>query len=491
MDTSEQGQNGIGPRGDDGDNGGIGEFEPVWLPMLQAILGDMGSPPGRAKVVRTESVLEQHGRDFTYHAPHLPHAVVYPESAVEVQTIVQFAADHDIPLVPFGVGSSLEGHVIPIKGGISLDMSRMNRILEFRPGDFIVRVEPGVTRSQLNEAMQSSGLFFPVDPGADATIGGMTATNASGTNAVRYGAMRDNVKGLEVVLADGRLVRTGGMAVKSSAGYNLTGLFVGSEGTLGVITSITLKLQGIPETTVAARAVFPDIDAAGRAAVSIVGAVAIGRVELVDKLTIAAVNAYKGTHYEAQPTLFLEFAGSKVSVNQDVDLARELCFLEGCGQFLFESDSKARAQLWEARHSAAIALMARNPGKKMMTTDVCVPITELPGALFHARETMERYGFEGSILGHVGDGNYHAGFTIDPNNEKDLRALEAVNSEIVTYALAKGGTCTGEHGLGLGKGKYLEQEFGDEAVVLMRQLKQLLDPVGIMNPGKGVDFLNR
>ncbi|KPV42469.1 FAD-binding oxidoreductase [Alicyclobacillus ferrooxydans] len=457
----------------------------------------LGGEPGRSsaprapKVVRTQSVLEQHGRDFTYHEPHLPHAVVYPESTAEVSLIVRFAADHDIPIVPFGVGSSLEGHIIPIKGGISLDMSRMNRIVEFRPNDFVVRVEPGVTRSQLNEAIQPLGLFFPVDPGADATLGGMAATNASGTNAVRYGAMRENVKGLEVVLADGRIVKTGGMAVKSSAGYNLTGMFVGSEGTLGIFTSITLKLHPIPESIVAARAVFPDIDAAGRAAVSIVGAVPIGRIELVDPLTIAAVNIYKGTHYEEKPTLFLEFSGSVLSVGRDIEIARELCEDEGCESLQMESDSKARAQLWEARHSAAMALMAMNPGKKMMTTDVCVPITELPGALRHARETMTRYGFEGSILGHVGDGNYHAGFTVDPDHLEDMERLEAVNSEIVRYALNRGGTCTGEHGLGLGKGKYLEQEFGSEAVVLMRQLKQTLDPMGILNPGKGVDFLNR
>jgi len=454
-----------------------------WFSGLQALL------KGQGQVVRTESVLSQHGRDFTYHKPELPDAVVYPESTDDVVAVLCFANERWIPVVPFGAGSSLEGHVIPVAGGISLDMTRMNKILEFRPGDFVARVQPGVTLTQLNAELQSHGVFFPVDPGADATIGGMTATNASGTNAVRYGAMRDAVRGLKVVLADGRIIKTGGMAVKSSAGYNLTSLFVGSEGTLGVFTEITLKLHGIPESIVAARAVFSDIDSAGRAATAMVGSgMSVGRVELVDATTVAAVNSYKGTAYEEQPTLFLEFSGSQASVAHDVHSAREFCLSEHCQAFLFESDSTARARLWEARHQAAIALMAQEPGKRMMVTDVCVPITDLPLALKHARETIAAHGLNGTILGHVGDGNYHAGFMVNPDDDKDITRLQQVNQEIVSYALKRGGTSTGEHGLGLGKGRYLLDEFGTEAVNLMRNIKGLMDPNGIMNPRKGVDF---
>lgn len=452
-----------------------------WLEELETLL------QGTGKCLRTQSLLEQHGQDFTYHKAHLPDVVVYPESTEEVASILRFANTHFIPVVPFGAGSSLEGHIIPVQGGISLDMTRMNQIIEILPNDFMVRVQPGVTLSQLNQALMPHGLFFPVDPGADATIGGMASTNASGTNAVRYGAMRDQVKGLQVVLADGRVLKTGGLVVKSSAGYNLTNLFVGSEGTLGVFTEITLRIHGIPEYTMAARAVFPNIDTAGRAAISMVGAgLFIGRVELVDAGTIAAVNAYKGTSYEEQETLFLEFSGSESSVQHAVQIAKELCMDSGCTQFLFEADRKARARLWDARHQAAIALMAQEPGKRMMVTDVCVPITKLPNALHHARQVIQKYGLHGFILGHVGDGNYHAGFMVNPDDPTDIERLQKVNGEIVHYALERNGTCTGEHGLGLGKGKYLEEEFGLDAVQVMKELKRMFDPHEILNPGKGV-----
>jgi D-lactate dehydrogenase (cytochrome) len=429
-------------------------------------------------------VLEQHSRDLTYHPPRLPDIVVYPQDKLEVRQVLRFAHQNGIPVTPFAVGSSLEGHIIPVRGGISLDLTRMNRIVEIRPQDFIAKVQPGVTRTQLNEALKPYGLFFPVDPGADASIGGMAATNASGTNAVRYGVMRDQVKGLEVVLADGSLIHTGGMSVKSSAGYNLTGLFVGSEGTLGVFTEITLRLYGIPEATVAARAVFADIESAGRAAVGLISAgVAIGRVELVDQGTVRAVNAYKGTQYEEAATLFLEFSGSEAGVKEDIATAKEITEAENCRSFQFETDSKGRARLWEARHQAAMALMSGHPGKRLMVTDVCVPISHLTDALHHARQTIESFGLEGSILGHVGDGNYHAGFMIDPANPEDLKRAEAVNAEIVRYALERGGTCTGEHGVGMGKAKYLGAEHG-EAMAVMRAIKQSLDPKNILNPGK-------
>ncbi|ATY84299.1 2-hydroxy-acid oxidase [Kyrpidia spormannii] len=445
---------------------------------LRALLAD----PDRVTV--NETILEHHSHDLTYHAPHLPEAVVFPTDTQEVSRIVRFANENGIPVVPFGVGSSLEGHVIPVRGGITLDLSRMNQILEIRPQDFLVRVQPGVTRSQLNQALRRHGLFFPVDPGADATLGGMAATNASGTNAVRYGAMRGQVLGLEVVLPDGRIIHTGGLSVKSSAGYYLTGLFVGSEGTLGVITEVILRVYGIPEHTAAARAVFPDVESAGRAAVALIGSgMTVGRVELVDAKTIVAVNRFKGTDYLESPTLFLEFGGGRKAVEEDIRLAEELVNSEGCQTFVYEHDPEAVAKLWEARHHAALALMAMAPGKKMMTTDVCVPISHLPGALHAARELMETRGMDGFILGHVGDGNYHAGFAVDADNPEDIARAEEVNAAIVRYALERGGTCTGEHGVGMGKRKYLPEEHG-EAVELMRGIKALIDPKGIMNPGK-------
>jgi D-lactate dehydrogenase (cytochrome) len=360
----------------------------------------------------------------------------------------------------------------------------MNEILEVRPEDFVARVEPGVTHGQLNERLKEHGLFFPVDPGWDASLGGMAATNASGTNAVRYGAMRDQVLGLEVVLVDGTVMRTGGMAMKSSAGYDLTRLFVGSEGTLGVFTEITLRLYPIPESAVAARAVFPGIEAAGQAAVSMIrSGMQIGRVELVDARTVEAVNAYKGTEYAVAPTLFLEFSGSEAAIERDVATAREISESEGCEAFEFERDETGREKLWEARHEAYFAIEELFPEKRTMTTDVCVPISDLPGALREARRTIESYGLDGVILGHVGDGNYHAIFPVDPDDESDLEVAEKVNAEIVDYALERGGTSTGEHGIGFGKAKHLKKEHGD-SLPFMRKIKKLADPNEIMNPGK-------
>lgn len=449
-----------------------------WLEALRRII------PDERRVTANETVLEHHSRDLTYHRPHRPDVVVFPKDKWEVQKVLRFANEYRIPVVPFGVGSSLEGHVIPVRGGISLDMTQMNRILEIRPHDFLARVEAGVTRSQLNRQLKPYGLFFPVDPGADAILGGMAATNASGTNAVRYGVMRQQVLGLEVVLADGRIVRTGGMALKSSAGYHLTGLFVGSEGTLGVITELTLRLYGIHEAVAAARAVFPDEASAGAAAVEMIAAgIAVSKVELVDGHTVAAVNAYKGTNYEVAPTLFLEFSGQKQAVLHDAETARQLCLEHGCRSFEQKSDAKARELLWEARHHAALAIMAAAPGKKLMATDVCVPISLLPEAIRHARRVIDEHGVYGAIFGHVGDGNFHIAFVADPDDPEDVKRAEAINAEVVRYALEHGGTCSGEHGIGLGKIRYLAAERG-EAVDVMKAIKRALDPNNILNPGK-------
>ena len=365
-----------------------------------------------------------------------------------------------------------------------MDFGLMDEIVEVRPGDFLARVQPAVTHGKLNARLKAHGLLFPVAPGWDASLGGMVATNASGTNAVRYGAMRDQVLGLEVVLADGTVMRTGGMAMKSSAGYNLTGLFVGSEGTLGVFTEIVLRLYPIPEHVLAARATFPDIERAGRAAVAMIrSGMQIGRVELVDARTVEAVNAYKGTIYAVSPTLFLEFSGTETAVERDVEAARALSQAEGAKSFEFEEDEAERERLWEARHEAALAIKELNPDKKPMTTDVCVPISDLPEALREARKTIESRGLDGAILGHVGDGNYHAVFPVDPDDAEDLERAERVNSEIVAYALARGGTCTGEHGIGFGKAGHLREEHGD-SLPFMRKIKGLADPNNVLNPGK-------
>lgn len=454
---------------------------PTQLDELRSLLGDP------RKVGTGQAVREHHSHDFSYHRPRLPDAVVYPESTDDVRAVLEWAARHRVPVVPFGVGSSLEGHTVPLAGGISLDMTRMDAILEVRPEDFLVRVQPGVTRSRLNQRLAREGLFFPVDPGADATIGGMIANNASGTNAVRYGAMKHQVLGLEVVLAGGRVIRTGSRAVKSSAGYNLTALFVGSEGTLGVVTEAILRIYPLPEFVLAARASFPSVEAAARVAVALIRAgVPVARVELVDAPTIRAVNAYKGTRYPERPTLFLEFAGTEAAVREEVALAQELAALEEGVDFAFETEPAARERLWEARHQAALAIAAAAPGRRMMATDVCVPLSQLPAAVAFARRVAEEHGLEAAILGHVGDGNYHVTFMVDPDDPAEVRRAEAVNERIVRDALARGGTCTGEHGVGMGKVKYLEAEHGAEAVELMRALKAVLDPLGILNPGKVV-----
>ena len=449
------------------------------------LLADLAGVLPQDRLVSDPDELQRHGGGvFTYHAPRQPDAIVCPENRDEVVELLRFANGRGIPVVPFGEGSSLEAQTIPVRGGISMDMGRMDAIVEIRPDDFIARVQPGVTHERLNAELKRHGLFFPVDPGWDASLGGMAGTNASGTNAVRYGVMRDQVLDLEVVLADGTVARTGGMAMKSSAGYHLTGLFVGSEGTLGVFTELTLRLYPVPEKVLAGRAVFPGIEAAGRAAGAMIrSGMRIGRVELVDARTVEAVNAYKGTDYAVAPTLFLEFSGSEAGVEADVGKARELSAAENCEGLEFEADEEGRERLWEARHEAGIAVTRLNPDKKPMTTDVCVPISDLPDALAHARETIAEHGFDGAILGHVGDGNYHAIFPVDTEDPEEMGRAEEVMGRIVRHALERGGTCTGEHGIGSGKTGHLSEEHGD-TLPLMRGIKALADPNGILNPGK-------
>lgn len=438
------------------------------------------------RVTKNQTILEQHSRDESYHTPHLPEIVVFPENAQEVSETIKLANKYKVSVIPFGMGSSLEGHVIPVDRTITVDFSHMNKILEIREKDFLVRVQPGVTRSQLEKELKKYGLFFPVDPGADASLGGMAATNASGTTTVKYGVMRDQVRDLEVVLADGSIIHTGNLAAKSSSGYHLNGLFVGSEGTLGCFTELTLKVYGIPEEIMAARASFPSVDEAVEAVVQILQAgIPIARVELVDEPSVRQVNHFSGTDYKEVPTLFIEFHGNAAGLKQDVEFTTAIANDHHCQEIIFESDTAARNKLWDGRHNLAYAFLHANPGKKQMVTDVCLPITELAGAIHHARQAVTESGLIAGIAGHVGDGNFHAILIIDPNDEEDIAKAEKVNYEIVNYALARGGTCTGEHGVGVGKKKYQQQEHGD-ALRVMEKIKQALDPDGILNPTKAI-----
>lgn len=437
-----------------------------------------------SQVTENQTVRELHGKDESYHAVSLPDIVVFPETAQQVSEIIKLANMHKTPVVPFGLGSSLEGHVIPYDHGITIDFSLMNKILEVRENDFLVKVQPGVTRSQLNKELKKHGLFFSVDPGADATLGGMAATNASGTTSVKYGVMRDQVRDLEVVLADGSIIHTGNLAAKSSSGYHLNGLFVGSEGTLGCFTELTLKVYGIPEHIMAARASFSTLNDAVEAVVSILQAgIPIARVELVDEPSMKQVNLFSDTNYKEGPTLFLEFHGNEAGLKQDVEFTREIVEDHNCLNIEFETDNAARNRLWEARHNLAYAYIHGYPGKKMMVTDVCLPISELSGAIRHAREAVDSLGLTGAIVGHVGDGNYHVLLMINMNDQEEIDRAEQLNEEIVLYALERGGTCTGEHGVGIGKQKYQQKEHGD-ALLVMEKIKQALDPHNLLNPNK-------
>jgi D-lactate dehydrogenase (cytochrome) len=445
---------------------------------LIAALGD------ERRVSDGDSERDLHAADLTFHAPRRPDLVVYPLSTAEVARVLTLAGEHRVPVTPFGAGSSLEGHVIPTQGGISLDLSRMNRILEISPADLTATVEAGVTRSALERAAGQHGLFFPVDPGADATLGGMAATNAAGTTTVRYGKMRANVLALEAVLPDGRVIRTGSRAPKTSAGYDLTSLLVGSEGTLAVITELTVKLFGIPEHVVAVRISFASVEDASRAAAALVAAGSgVTRIELLDEWSVAAINAYQGTGYPEGPCLFVEAAGSAATVESDLELVLAVSETEGAVETVHERDADARAVLWAARHSSAYAGAAATPDRRSRSTDVCVPVSELAGAVAYARSELDRLGLVGGIVGHAGDGNVHVGLHVDPADGDELAAADELVENLIRDALARGGTCTGEHGVGLGKVDALALEHPD-LLPLLHGVKELFDPLGIMNPGK-------
>ena len=438
------------------------------------------------RVSTGDSVREIHSRGESHHAGVLPDAVVFPTSTQDVQAIVRSCAEFRCPMTAFGAGSSLEGHVVPLHGGITIDLTRMNRVLRLSAEDLDVTVEAGITRKQLDKHLQSTGLWFPLDPGADATIGGMAATRASGTTAVRYGTMRDAVLGLTVVMADGRAVKTGSRARKSSAGYDLTRLFVGAEGTLGIITEVTLRLHGRPEATAVATSWFESIDAAVDAVIMIVQlGIPIARIELMDETQVDAVNKFSKLDRPVAPTLFFEFHGlSDAAVEEQVQATADIVSEHGGRDFARAVSPEDRAKLWQARHDSYYASLALRPGSRAWTTDVCVPISRLAECIHETKADLADSPLVGPLVGHVGDGNFHLIMPVNPDAPDELAAAEHLTDRLVARALAMGGTCTGEHGVGIGKRRFLEAEHGREAVDVMRAIKQALDPHNLMNPGK-------
>ena len=433
----------------------------------------------------SRAVRDQHGRDESVHPAAAPDAVVFAESTEEVAAAVSLCRQHRVPVIPFGAGSSVEGHFLAIRGGVCIDLTRMNCIVAVHAEDLDATVQPGVTRKQLNAELHDTGLFFPIDPGADASLGGMAATRASGTNAVRYGTMRENVLGMTVVLADGRVIRTGGRARKSSAGYDLTRLFIGSEGTLGIITELTVRLYPVPEAISSAVCAFPGVDAAVDTVIQTIQlGVPVARIELLDALTISAVNRYSKTSLKEAPTLFFEFHGSPSGVEEQATLVQELAAGHGGMNFEWATRPEDRSRLWQARHDAYFACLQLKPGARAFPTDVCVPISRLAECIHATNEDIALSTIPIPLFGHVGDGNFHMVVLIDPADPLQVAEAERINHAVVERALAMEGTCTGEHGVGIGKQKVLVAEHGEGAVDVMRAIKRALDPDNLLNPGK-------
>ena len=452
--------------------------------LLDALRARFGANCSTALVVR-----EQHGRDESALAASPPAAVVFAECTADVADAVRLASEHGVPVIPFGVGSSLEGHLLAVQGGISVDLGRMNQALSVNAEDLTVTVQAGMTRKQVNEAVKGAGLFFPIDPGADATIGGMCATRASGTNAVRYGTMRENVLALEVVTASGEVIRTGTRARKSSAGYDLTRLMVGSEGTLGVITEVTLKLYPLPEAISAAVCSFPSIEAAVRTTIQIIQmGVPIARVELIDAYTVSMVNRHSKLALREEPMLLMEFHGSPTGVKEQAELVQEIAGEFGGQAFEWATTPEERTRLWTARHNAYFAAIQSKPGCRAISTDTCVPISRLADCLLDSVAEADATGIPYFLVGHVGDGNFHFGYLIDPDIPQERETAERLNRQLVARALSLEGTCSGEHGVGLHKMDFLVKEAGDGAIDMMRAIKHALDPKNIMNPGKIFEF---
>jgi D-lactate dehydrogenase (cytochrome) len=446
------------------------------LAALRQLLGD--------RLSTSTSVCAQHGQDESYHAPHPPDAVAFAHSTEEVSDIVRLCSSHKTPVIAFGVGTSLEGHVAALAGGVCIDLSQMNRILRIDAEDLDAVVEAGVTRKQLNEHLRDTGLFFPIDPGADASLGGMAATRASGTNAVRYGTMRENVLALTVVLADGRVIQTARRARKSAAGYDLTRLFIGSEGTLGIITQVTVRLYGIPEAISAAVCDFPTIEnAVNTVILTIQNGVPVARIELLDESQMAAINSYSKLNHKVAPTLFFEFHGTPAGVAEQAETVKAIAGEYGGNDFRWATTSEERSKLWQARHDAYYAALALRPGSKGWATDVCVPISRLAECIRETKRDLANSPIPSALVGHVGDGNFHLVFMIDPQRPEEIAEAGRLNDRMVARALAMDGTSTGEHGIGYGKMDFLVSEHG-EAVSVMRSIKKALDPDNIMNPGK-------
>jgi len=447
------------------------------LDGLHALLGE--------RVSTGESVRVQHGRDESAFPPMPPDAVVFPLSTDEVSAIARLCHAHDVPMIPYGVGSSVEGHVLAVRGGVSIDLGQMNAVLAVHAEDLDAVVQPGVTRKQINDALKGTGLFFPLDPGADASIGGMTATRASGTNAVRYGTMRENVLALTVVLADGTVVRTGTRARKSSAGYDLTRLFVGSEGTLGIITEVTVRVHPQPEAISAATCRFPSVRAAVEAVIEAIQlGVPIARCELLDAAAMRAINRHSKMGLPEAPMLFFEFHGSPAGVEEQARVVQAIAAEHGSTGFEWSATPEERTRLWTARHNCYFATLGLRPNTRVVSTDVCVPISRLADCIAETEADGAQTGLLIVLVGHVGDGNFHLGINVDPNAHAEMEAAEALNRRLVARAIGMGGTSTGEHGIGLGKLEFLEAEHGAAAVATMRAVKRALDPKNLMNPGK-------
>lgn len=437
------------------------------------------------RLITSQAVREQHAHTTTWLPNEAPDGVIFAESTEEVSEIVKVCATYGVPVIPFGTGTSLEGHVNAPYGGISIDLMKMNAVLEVHPEDLDCVIQPGVTRKQLNAYLRDTGLFFPIDPGADASLGGMCGTRASGTNAVRYGTMRDNVIAITAVLPNGEIVKTASRAKKTSAGYDLTRLMIGSEGTLGVITEITLKLYGIPETIAGGVCSFPDVESACNATIlTIQSGIPVARIELLDTLQVKASNAYSGLTLPEQPALFLEFHGTEASVGEQSDLFGAIAEECGGGEFQWATKAEDRTHLWQARHDAYWAALGLRPGAKGVSTDVCVPISRLAECVEATMQDIKDSNLLAPIVGHVGDGNFHVLILVDMENPDEIADAEAFVERLNWRAIGMEGTCTGEHGIGQGKKKYLRSELGDASLAVMGAVKAAIDPDGIMNPGK-------
>lgn len=447
------------------------------IDALRALLGD--------RVSTSDAVREHHSHGESWHAPGLPDVVVFPTSTEEVSEVVKLCAAHRTPIVPFGMGSSLEGHVNAIKGGVSIDLTRMTKVVRLSQEDLDITVEAGLTRLKLDAHLKNTGLMFPIDPGADATIGGMASTRASGTTAVRYGTMKDNVLGLTVVLPDGRIIKTGGRARKSSSGYDLTRLFVGAEGTLGVITELTLRLYGRPESVRAAVCPFGSMVGAANTVIQTIQlGIPVARIEIIDEVQLRVVNAYSKTDYPLEPTLFFEFHGiSDTAVEDQIRAVEEIARENGAKGFKWAASLEDRNTLWQARHNAYYAAVASRPGARAWTTDVCVPISHLAECIRETQEDLRAHQVEAPLVGHAGDGNFHLIIMLNPDDPAELALVTGISERLVERALKFGGTCSGEHGVGFGKLKYLDAEHG-AALDVMRSIKQAIDPNDLMNPGK-------